>query len=102
VLRGAKLPLPRTGTDARPYEPHDLRLRDLCSLHRPEAAAALMRNPTHIYEVAILVWNFTLLISGIYMPEPVAKCPPLLGLGARHSPVPDVVLPILFYGAGAG
>jgi hypothetical protein len=29
-----------------------------------------MRNPPHIYEVAILGRNFTLLISGIYGPEP--------------------------------
>ena len=49
----------------------------------PQAAGALMRNPPHIYlyEAAILGWNFTLLISDIYIPEPVAKFPPFPGPG---------------------
>lgn len=63
----------------------------------PEAAGALIRNPPHIYEVEILGSNFTLLISDVYIPEPVAKCPPLLGSGRASLPStrrshPDPVL----------
>src|SRR5213592_525338 len=38
----------------RPHEPHGLRFRSLWLLRTPEAAGAPIRNPLHIYEVAIL------------------------------------------------